>query len=70
MNVSVRALTACLALSSPLAVAREDIRPPPRGAPSSGELTPPGEPGTRLEVKGVVYAADGRTPVPNASLYV
>jgi protocatechuate 3,4-dioxygenase beta subunit len=39
-------------------------------APSTAAVAPPAEPGQRLEVKGVVYARDGRTPVPRASVYV
>ncbi len=48
-------------------------RPPrvaPLDAPSVGEVAPAREPGERLAVSGVVYAADGRTPVPGASVYV
>jgi protocatechuate 3,4-dioxygenase beta subunit len=33
-------------------------------------VAPEGEPGQRLEVRGVVHAADGRTPVAGASVYV
>jgi protocatechuate 3,4-dioxygenase beta subunit len=42
----------------------------PEGAPATGDVASAAEPGDRLEVKGVVYAADGRTPVPKASVYV
>jgi protocatechuate 3,4-dioxygenase beta subunit len=70
METPVRAVVALLVLSAPLALARDPSRIAPASAPSSGEVAPAGEPGERLEVKGVVYAADGRTPVPNASLYV
>jgi len=42
----------------------------PESAPSSFAVAPAGEPGQRLEVKGVVYAADGRTPVARVSIYV
>jgi protocatechuate 3,4-dioxygenase beta subunit len=62
--VSVLAL-----LASPVG-AREPTEVAPEGAPSSGVLAPATEPGARLEVSGVVYASDGRTPVPGASLYV
>jgi len=49
---------------------RDAARVAPTDAPSSGEVASPSEPGERLEVKGVVYAADGRTPVASASVYV
>jgi len=70
MKTRVRAFVALLVLSAPFALAREPSRLAPASAPSSGDVAPAGEPGDRLEVKGVVYAADGRTPVPSASLYV
>jgi protocatechuate 3,4-dioxygenase beta subunit len=56
-------------LALPLA-ARDPSRVAPKDAPSSADVAPPGEPGERLEVSGVVYAADGRTPVARASVYV
>ena len=56
-------------LALPL-LARDPARVAPTGAPSSADVAPPGEPGERLEVSGVVYAADGRTPVTGASVYV
>ena len=59
-----------LLLSASIAAAREPSRLAPDGAPSTADVAPAGEPGDRLEVKGVVYAADGRTPVPKASVYV
>jgi protocatechuate 3,4-dioxygenase beta subunit len=52
------------------ALARDAARVAPEGAPSSAAVAPAGEPGQRLEVKGVVYAVDGRTPVGRASVYV
>jgi protocatechuate 3,4-dioxygenase beta subunit len=70
MQAQVRGAVALLVLSAPLALARDPSRLAPGSAPSSGDVAPAGEPGERLEVRGVVYAADGRTPVPNASLYV
>jgi protocatechuate 3,4-dioxygenase beta subunit len=70
MKLKTRGLVACLVLSAPLAAAREPSRLAPENAPSSGDVAPAIEPGDRLEVKGVVYAADGRTPVPKASVYV
>jgi protocatechuate 3,4-dioxygenase, beta subunit len=56
-------------LASPLA-ARDPTHVAAKDAPSTAEVAPPGEPGERLEVSGVVYAEDGRTPLPGASVYV
>ena len=67
--MKARSLAAMLVLLATPALAR-DLRLAPQTAPSSGVVAGPGEPGPRLEVKGVVYAADGRTPVPKASVYV
>jgi protocatechuate 3,4-dioxygenase beta subunit len=58
-----------LAAVSP-AVAREPSRLAPREAPATAAVAPASEPGVRLSVSGIVYAADGRTPVPGASVYV
>ena len=58
-----------MSLSSP-ALAREPSRLAPADAPSSASVVPAGEPGQRLSVSGVVYAADGHTPVARASIYV
>jgi protocatechuate 3,4-dioxygenase beta subunit len=60
---------ALLLVATPL-LALEAARIAPEDAPSTAAVAPAGEPGQRLEVKGVVYAADGRTPVPRASVYV
>jgi protocatechuate 3,4-dioxygenase, beta subunit len=70
MQTRVRGVAALLVLSAPFALARDPSRLAPAGAPSAGDVAPAGEPGEKLEVKGVVYTADGRTPVANASLYV
>ena len=70
MKADIRGLAVFLVLTASVAVAREPSRVAPESAPSSGDVAPAGEPGDRLEVKGVVYAADGRTPVPKASVYV
>ena len=67
--MKARLLSAMLVLLATPGPAR-DLRLAPQTAPSSGAVAGPGEPGPRLEVKGVVYAADGRTPVPKASVYV
>ncbi len=70
MKVKVSRLAAALMLLALPLLAREPTRVAPDGAPSSADVAPPGEPGQRLEVSGVVYAADGRTPVASASVYV
>lgn len=59
-----------LALLAAPALGREPSRIAPTGAPSSADVAGPGEPGARLQVEGVVHAADGRTPVAGASVYV
>ena len=58
-----------LLVATPL-LARDPARVAPPTAPSSAAVAPRGEPGQRLEVRGVVYSADGRTPVAGASVYV
>jgi protocatechuate 3,4-dioxygenase, beta subunit len=74
MNARPAAAVMVLILAGVMASAipsRADVaRTAPGGAPSSADVAPPDEPGERLEVHGVVYAADGRTPVPRASVYV
>jgi len=63
-----------LVLSSALLPAPVGAQTPSRIAPekaaSTADVAPPGEPGDRLEVSGTVFAADGKTPVPAASVYV
>lgn len=41
-----------------------------KNAPSKIKITTNEEPGERLIVTGVVYGADGKTPLTNASVYV
>jgi protocatechuate 3,4-dioxygenase beta subunit len=41
-----------------------------KNAPSKTTITTKEEPGERLVVSGVVYGADGKTPLAGASLYV
>jgi protocatechuate 3,4-dioxygenase, beta subunit len=67
--MKAHSLAATLVLLAAPLLARE-VRLAPEGAPSTAALARPGEPGERLEVRGVVHAKDGRTPVPGASVYV
>ncbi len=64
-----RWLVAAITVAAPV-LGAEASRIAPRDAPWSGEVAPASEPGERLEVSGVVYAPDGRTPVARASVYV
>jgi protocatechuate 3,4-dioxygenase beta subunit len=41
----------------------------PAGLTSTMRLAPPSEPGVRLEISGVVYQRDGKTPAPDVLLY-
>jgi len=68
--MKLKSVAAVLALSTAPLLAREPSRLAPENAPSSGEVASAQEPGERLEVSGVVYAADGRTPIAGASVYV
>ncbi len=70
MQVKVSILGIALALLALPLLARDPSRVAPKDAPSSADVAPSTEPGPRLEVSGVVYAADGRTPIASASLYV
>ena len=70
MKVKAPSLAVALTLLALPLLARDPARVAPNDAPSSADVAPPNEPGERLEVSGVVYAADGRTPVTSASVYV
>jgi len=70
MKVKAPSLAVALTLLALPLLARDPSRVAPNDAPSSADVAPPNEPGERLEVSGVVYAADGRTPVTSASVYV
>lgn len=70
MKVNPSWLTVAVTLLALPLLAREPARIAPDDAPSSADVAPSDEPGERLEVSGVVYAADGRTPVSRASVYV
>jgi protocatechuate 3,4-dioxygenase, beta subunit len=65
-----RPIASILALLATPLLARDPSRLAPETAPSAAVVAAEGEPGHRLEVTGVVYAADGRTPVAAASVYV
>ncbi len=68
LKASVFVVSASL-LALPL-LAAEASRIAPKDAPSVADVAPASEPGSRLEVSGVVYASDGKTPVASASVYV
>lgn len=69
-TLSAAAVGLAVCVSASVVQARDPQRVAPEHAPSSADVAPADEPGERLEVRGVVYAPDGRTPVPQASLYV
>ena len=50
-------------------LAAQSVHEAPANAPSTGRLTPAGEPGTPMHVSGVVVGPDG-APIAGASLYV
>lgn len=50
-------------------VSAQSIHEAPAGAPSTGQLSPQGEPGQPLTVNGTVVGPDG-APVGGASLYI
>ena len=70
MKVKAPSLAGALMLLAVPLLARDPARVAPKDSPSSADVAPPSESGERLEVSGVVYAADGRTPVTTASVYV
>jgi len=70
MRMKLATTAAALALLTCPVFGGQPARIAPADAPPAGEVAPPGEPGDRLEVKGVVYGPDGRTPVAGASVYV
>jgi protocatechuate 3,4-dioxygenase beta subunit len=51
-----------------VSLAAETVQRAPEGTPSSGRMTPVGEPGPPLAVSGVVVDINGKA-VPGASLY-
>jgi protocatechuate 3,4-dioxygenase beta subunit len=67
MRTARTVLTILVALAAPIVA--QSVHEAPAGAPSTGRLTPPGEPGTPLHVSGVVVTPDGN-PLSGASLYI
>lgn len=63
-------VSALLVSVGSLSSAQTPRRLAPDNAPSSADVAPAGEPGQPLSVSGTVFAADGRTPVAGASVYV
>lgn len=70
MKVKAPSLAVAVTLLGLPLLGSDPARVAPNDAPSSADVAPPNESGERLEVSGVVYAADGRTPVTSASVYV
>jgi protocatechuate 3,4-dioxygenase beta subunit len=70
MKLKALGVAAALSLLAAPLAARDPSRIAPKDAPSSADVASPSEPGRRLEVSGVVYATDGKTPVAAASVYV
>ena len=67
-RVSIVTIAIALALAG-VSSSAQSIHEAPAASPSSGRVTPPGEPGEPLHVSGLVVGADG-TPIGGASLYV
>jgi protocatechuate 3,4-dioxygenase beta subunit len=58
------------AMIAPYCLVAQQSTVAPLDAPARGALVPRGEPGESLVISGVVFRADGRTPLANASIYV
>src|SRR5688572_16020794 len=58
------------ALLAPSLLAGQPSTVAPTDAPARIVVTPQGEPGESLSISGVVFQADGRTPLRGASVYV
>jgi protocatechuate 3,4-dioxygenase, beta subunit len=54
----------------PVVLVAQVAKVAPADAPSRVVVTPAGEAGESLTITGIVYGADGRTPVRNASVFV
>ena len=61
-------VVACAAIAVGVLVRAQAIHEAPANAPSTGRLTPAGEPGTPLSVTGVVVGPDGK-PIAGVSIY-
>ena len=68
MNLLLTALAGAVIAPS-LVLAQPSTVAPPE-APSRVVVAPQGEPGDALTISGVVFQADGRTPIRGASIYV
>ena len=62
------AVAVLVGFTSPL-IAAQPVHEAPAAAPAAGRVAPPGEPGTPLNVTGVVVGRDG-APIGGASIYV
>lgn len=60
----------CLMLLLALTVCAQAPKVAEKNAPAKVAVTSKEEPGERLVVSGVVFGADGKTPLANASVYV
>ena len=63
-----RALVLIAFVATSISLLAQTPHEAPAGAPATGVLAPPSEPGPRLQVSGVVVAANGQ-PIANASIY-
>jgi protocatechuate 3,4-dioxygenase beta subunit len=63
-----RALVLIAFVATSISLLAQTPHEAPAGAPASGVLAPPSEPGSRLQVSGVVVAATGQA-IANASIY-
>ena len=64
----VVSVVAWTAIVGAVVLRAQAIHEAPAHAPSTGRLTPAGEPGTPLSVSGVVVSPDGK-PIPGVSIY-
>jgi protocatechuate 3,4-dioxygenase beta subunit len=62
-------LLVCGVIAADGVLRAQAIHEAPANAPSSGRLTPQGEPGTPLSVSGVVVGSEGQ-PIAGVSIYV
>jgi protocatechuate 3,4-dioxygenase beta subunit len=69
LSQAVLRVTIAAACVLPVVSAAQTVHESPAAAPSTGRVTPQGEPGTPLHVSGLVVGPGG-APVSGASLYV